>query len=300
VWHDSFICVTWLIHMCDMTHSYVWHDSFICVTWLMHMTHNSFMSHVSHDSHDTWMRDMNESYHTWTSHVSYDAHSYASHGYMSSTQTRVTSDTICVYVCITVCMCVSHILCLTFERNACLHTYRVPDTICHIHTEYVTYIPIPDTICVIHTYIPCLTWVILCSTRNTPHAIHVEMYGMNTDLRYVRQIMCDTHIHTLSDVYQTCIDWRESDSLPLDNYVKVCVSHVTHTCDRHKDTLSEVYQTYFDWRESDFLTLDNYVKVCVSHVTHIVWRISDIRWLTWVTLCVIYTHIPCLTWVILP
>jgi len=28
VWHDSFICVTWLIHMCDMTHSYVWRDPF--------------------------------------------------------------------------------------------------------------------------------------------------------------------------------------------------------------------------------------------------------------------------------
>jgi len=27
------LCVTLLIHMCDMTHSYVWHDSFICVTW---------------------------------------------------------------------------------------------------------------------------------------------------------------------------------------------------------------------------------------------------------------------------
>ena len=25
--------VTWLIRMCDMTHSYVWHDAFICVTW---------------------------------------------------------------------------------------------------------------------------------------------------------------------------------------------------------------------------------------------------------------------------
>jgi len=37
VWHDSLIRVTWLIHMCDMTHSYVWHDSFICVTWLIHM-----------------------------------------------------------------------------------------------------------------------------------------------------------------------------------------------------------------------------------------------------------------------
>jgi len=35
VWHDSFICVTWLIRMCVMTHSHVLHDSFICVTWLI-------------------------------------------------------------------------------------------------------------------------------------------------------------------------------------------------------------------------------------------------------------------------
>jgi len=44
-----FIRVTWLIHVCDMTHSCVWHDSFMCVTWLIHgcdMTH----SHVWHDS----------------------------------------------------------------------------------------------------------------------------------------------------------------------------------------------------------------------------------------------------------
>ena len=37
VWHDSFIYVTWRIHMCGMTHSCVWHGSFICVTWLTHM-----------------------------------------------------------------------------------------------------------------------------------------------------------------------------------------------------------------------------------------------------------------------
>ena len=65
VWHDSFICVTWRIHMCnvtwltrhpsadicqrlihmcnvthlswDMTHLCAWHDFWICATWLVHM-----------------------------------------------------------------------------------------------------------------------------------------------------------------------------------------------------------------------------------------------------------------------
>jgi len=37
VWHDSFICTTWLIYMYDMPHLYVWHDSYTCVTWLIHM-----------------------------------------------------------------------------------------------------------------------------------------------------------------------------------------------------------------------------------------------------------------------
>ena len=32
-----FICVTWLIHVCGMTHSYVRHDSLVCVKWLVRM-----------------------------------------------------------------------------------------------------------------------------------------------------------------------------------------------------------------------------------------------------------------------
>jgi len=42
VWHDSFTRVTWLIHMCDMTHSHVWHDSSECVTFI------SLTCHVTH------------------------------------------------------------------------------------------------------------------------------------------------------------------------------------------------------------------------------------------------------------
>ena len=54
MWHDSFICVTWLIHMCDMwriptcdmTHSYAGHDSFI---------HMSLMTCVSCDKTHSYM-----------------------------------------------------------------------------------------------------------------------------------------------------------------------------------------------------------------------------------------------------
>jgi hypothetical protein len=58
---DWVVCGTWLIHTCDMTqlhnvthtthmtHSYAWHDSFICATWLIHMCDRTH-SFVWHDS----------------------------------------------------------------------------------------------------------------------------------------------------------------------------------------------------------------------------------------------------------
>jgi len=39
------VCVTWRIHICDMTHSYAWHDSFICVTWLIESCHKSIVEY---------------------------------------------------------------------------------------------------------------------------------------------------------------------------------------------------------------------------------------------------------------
>jgi len=63
--HDLFVCVVWLMHMCtwliqmcDMTHSHVWHDSFIGVTSLIYlrdiricgMTH-AYMRHTHRHEH---------------------------------------------------------------------------------------------------------------------------------------------------------------------------------------------------------------------------------------------------------
>ena len=49
VCHDSFICVTWLIHMCDTTHSDLRHDAFICLSWFIHMCDMNH-SYVWHES----------------------------------------------------------------------------------------------------------------------------------------------------------------------------------------------------------------------------------------------------------
>jgi len=35
--NGSSICVTCLIHVCDVAHSCVWRDSFVCVTYLIHV-----------------------------------------------------------------------------------------------------------------------------------------------------------------------------------------------------------------------------------------------------------------------
>jgi len=64
----SFICVTWLIHMCATTHSHVCHDSFICVTWLIHMFYMT-QSLV-------WLDPL---YVTWLIHMCDMTHSYVWH-----------------------------------------------------------------------------------------------------------------------------------------------------------------------------------------------------------------------------
>jgi len=50
MWHDSSIYVTWLIHLCDTTHSSMWHDSSINTMRLIHpcnMTHPSILHDTS-------------------------------------------------------------------------------------------------------------------------------------------------------------------------------------------------------------------------------------------------------------
>ena len=68
MWHDSFIYLTCLIRIHDMTHSYVWHDSFECVTWLCDI----YMSDVTHSyllqRTIWWLIHTCEINHSWMGH----------------------------------------------------------------------------------------------------------------------------------------------------------------------------------------------------------------------------------------
>ena len=64
IWHDSFIRVTWPIYMRDMTHSHVWHDWFICVTVLIVMYEESFIC-------VTWFIHMCDMTHSYVRHDSF-------------------------------------------------------------------------------------------------------------------------------------------------------------------------------------------------------------------------------------
>jgi len=59
VWHDSFTCVTWLIHMCYVVgrgYRDMPHDSLICVTWVM--TH-SYVLCGREGVYDVWHDSFN-------------------------------------------------------------------------------------------------------------------------------------------------------------------------------------------------------------------------------------------------
>jgi len=84
--------VTWLIHMCDMTHWYVWHDSYesqdtvyVCTTTRSHVSCDGVVSHM----HESCVRSLSEwckcswLFHIFVTNEAYDAftcdttHSYA-------------------------------------------------------------------------------------------------------------------------------------------------------------------------------------------------------------------------------
>ena len=90
--HDSLVCVTTLIHVCNVMNSRVWHDSFMCVASIKHV---SDLNHSCVCRHESCMCV------TWLIHVYDMTHSRVSHySFMCVT--------CLIYVCAMTHSCVCH------------------------------------------------------------------------------------------------------------------------------------------------------------------------------------------------
>ena len=126
---DFFIRVTWLIHMWDKTHSYVWHDSFICVTWLI-CTYETIQTHVGavHKFNICvavcccrsipYIHDMTHSYvsHDFFICACLHTHIWRSHvTHMNETAGEgvcvCVCGCVCMWVCVCTCVCCCGFLC---------------------------------------------------------------------------------------------------------------------------------------------------------------------------------------------
>jgi len=52
VWHDSCMCVTWLMHVCDMTHACVWREVYMCAlySWGIHLCFGIYICALAYTS----------------------------------------------------------------------------------------------------------------------------------------------------------------------------------------------------------------------------------------------------------
>jgi len=112
VWYNSFICVTWLIHMCDITHSYVWH--YIPVPWQIQES-RLYLHAFSRDAPENHKCDMTHSYVWYCIRMPWHMHSCAMTQFISVT--LHTCAITHVYVCHDSSICVGRTDLFMCERE---------------------------------------------------------------------------------------------------------------------------------------------------------------------------------------
>jgi len=110
VWHDSIICVTRLVYTCDMTCSCVWRDSFICVTWLIHDVTRRLI-HMCDMTH-SWLIHMCDMTHSWLIYMCDMTHDVTRSTAWAPRQSHCMLR--CVYYMTRLCVCHDLFICVTW------------------------------------------------------------------------------------------------------------------------------------------------------------------------------------------
>jgi len=158
------IRVPWLINVCDMTHEWVWHDSFMCVsfkcvTWLVHVrdiTHlyATCLRHVSFDMTHSNMRHDSFTRVRWLIHTCDMTHSYTcalTYSYIGWHVSLICMMWVfwCVAVCCSVLQCVG----LTYRLTCMMWVFILIDS----HASYVIHVNVSYW----HVSLICMMWVFI-------------------------------------------------------------------------------------------------------------------------------------------
>ena len=282
VWHSSFTCVTWSIHICDMAHSYEWHDSFICVTSLIGVckTTHSYVYSMTH-SHvwrDSFIRV------TWLTIMCDTTHSYVNSMHFLYMTWPHTYEWVLSHIYL------GHIT----HMNESRHTYKWvtshiwvrpganENTSCHArmwvmsHNDSFIRVTWHSYVwhyysCVGHDMLTRVTWLIHACDR------HIHIYDMTHSCEWHGVFMCDkAHAHLRHNSFVhvtklTCVTWL----------IHTChMTHKTHPCVWHHSCV---------WHHVRKSSKDYVIFVWERHVS--------IVWVTWlIHICYITHHMFFMRW----
>jgi len=221
LWHDSFVFVTWLIHMCSITHSpvygtihaYVWHDSIMRVTWRIQMcamTH-SYVWHVLF-----MCVPYAFNYLIWLIHVCVMTHPYMTHSCVCH------DSFICVtwLVHVSVHMCAMTHSCVLWLIHTCdmthscawLRHYILPTSTVHTNTRrrqvwYMSHSCVWNDWCEVkdrwHTSMTSVRW----HTSMTSVTLMTHLWYMNDVSVIDKRLM----YHMMSNTYITLVSYEMSN-----------------------------------------------------------------------------------------
>jgi len=197
-------CVTWLSHMCDVSHSFVWHDSFMCVCVCVSVMHRS-PSRCIHVWRDSVICV------TWLIHLCDVTHS-------------------CVYVCVCRWCIDHHLVVLMFDVT---HLCVWHDSVMCV--TWLSHVCDMTQSCVWHDSFMCVCMCMSLMHRPS-HCIHVWRDAFIRVTRLSHMCLM-THSCVWHDSF-LCVTWYLSD------ISFICVTFVSRVCDSYSMRDSWFYGLY--------------------------------------------------------
>jgi len=303
VWCDSFLCVVWLIHMCDVTHSDVWCDSFICVTWLIHMcgvTH----SYVWLDSfaYVTWLMHMYDASRQLSKYV-YDLRCVSRDGYLfvtwlirmcAESQVYAWCDS---FICVTWPIHIHDVtrLCATWLTHMNDVTLTWLLSICDMSHSYVCRV---SCICVMglihtcdvtHSYVWCDSFICVMWLRSFPNVCIIS----DLCLTWLFSICDMAHSYECRDSHMCDVThsdvWRDS-SIFVTWLIHMCDVTHSHICVwlksfQNMGIISNVCLTYTHTYAHMHICIFGHINI-YKNINHFYMRGSQLEFFRNVYICV--------------